>query len=412
MKSTPQIAVVGAGIVGICSAFFLQKNGFQVTLLDKKEPGSMTSFGHACTFADYANVPVNSPDLFRDIPSMLLRSDGPLAVDFFHVLKNINWTTKFLQNCTTKKVEYISKSLGNLLNNSSISYDEIFTDVKVSEYIKNEEALYLYQNETEFLKAKTTNELRQKNGVRIKTLSKNKILDLEPSLAPVFFNGQIFIGSRHTTNPSMISKRIFETFINNGGEFIQSHVDDLIVEDGCVNVNLNNNNHKFEKVIICAGAWSNNLSKKIGESFPLDTERGYHVMFNNHGLINRPVGWSQSGFYLVQLEEGLRAAGTVEIAGLSKPENKKRIQMIESQARRLLPQLNEVKSTWLGFRPTLPDSLPVIGPSKKNKNIIYAFGHQHIGWTLGAVTGKIINSICNDRVPNINIQPFSPSRFN
>ena len=412
MKSTPQIAVVGAGIVGICSAFFLQKNGFQVTLLDKKEPGSMTSFGHACTFADYANVPVNSPDLFRDIPSMLLRSDGPLAVDFFHVLKNLNWTTKFLQNCTTKKVEYISKSLGNLLNNSSISYDEIFTDVKVSEYIKNEEALYLYQNETEFLKAKTTNELRQKNGVRIKTLSKNKILDLEPSLAPVFFNGQIFIGSRHTTNPSMISKRIFETFINNGGEFIQSHVDDLIVEDGSVNVNLDNNNHKFEKVIICAGAWSNNLSKKIGESFPLDTERGYHVMFNNHGLINRPVGWSQSGFYLVQLEEGLRAAGTVEIAGLSKPENKKRIQMIESQARRLLPQLNEVKSTWLGFRPTLPDSLPVIGPSKRNKNIIYAFGHQHIGWTLGAVTGKIINSICNERVPNINIEPFSPSRFN
>ena len=412
MKSTPQIAVVGAGIVGICSAFFLQKNGFQVTLLDKKEPGSMTSFGHACTFADYANVPVNSPDLFRDIPSMLLRSDGPLAVDFFHVLKNINWTTKFLQNCTTKKVEYISKSLGNLLNNSSISYDEIFTDVKVSEYIKNEEALYLYQNETEFLKAKTTNELRQKNGVRIKTLSKNKILDLEPSLAPVFFNGQIFIGSRHTTNPSMISKRIFETFINNGGEFIQSHVDDLIAEDDSVNLNLNNNNHKFEKVIICAGAWSNNLSKKIGESFPLDTERGYHVMFNNHGLINRPIGWSQSGFYLVQLKEGLRAAGTVEIAGLDKPENKKRIKMIESQARRLLPQLNEVKSTWLGFRPTLPDSLPVIGPSKKNKNIIYAFGHQHIGWTLGAVTGKIINSICNDRVPNINIEPFSPSRFN
>jgi len=412
MKSTPQIAVVGAGIVGICSAFFLQKNGFQVTLLDKKEPGSMTSFGHACTFADYANVPVNSPDLFRDIPSMLLRSDGPLAVDFFHVLKNINWTTKFLQNCTTKKVEYISKSLGNLLNNSSISYDEIFTDVKVSEYIKNEEALYLYQNETEFLKAKTTNELRQKNGVRIKTLSKTKILDLEPNLAPVFYNGQIFVGSRHTTNPFMISKRIFETFINNGGEFIQSHVDDLIAEDGSVDIKLNNNNHKFEKVIICAGAWSNNLSKKIGESFPLDTERGYHIMFNNYGLINRPIGWSQSGFYLVQLEEGLRAAGTVEIAGLSKPENKKRIQMIESQARRLLPQLNEVKSTWLGFRPTLPDSLPVIGPSKRNKNIIYAFGHQHIGWTLGAVTGKIINSICNDRVPNINIEPFSPSRFN
>ena len=135
-------------------------------------------------------------------------------------------------------------------------------------------------------------------------------------------------------------------------------------------------------------------------------------MFNNYGLINRPIGWSQSGFYLVQLDDGLRAAGTVEIAGLHKQENKKRTKMIESQARKLLPQLKEVKSTWLGFRPTLPDSLPVIGPSKINKNIIYGFGHQHIGWTLGAVTGKIINSICNERLPNINIEPFSPSRFN
>tara|TARA_A100001011_G_scaffold394835_1_gene488191 strand:- start:282 stop:1520 length:1239 start_codon:yes stop_codon:yes gene_type:complete len=412
MQSKPHIAVVGAGIVGICSAYFLNKSGFQVTLIDKKEPGSMTSFGHACTFADYACVPVNSPDLFKEIPSMLLRSDGPLAVDFFHVLKNLNWVTKFLQNCTTTKVNYIANSLGNLLSNASISYDEIFSDLDVSEYIKNEEALYLYQNENEFLKAKITNELRKRNGVKLKTLSKKEILDLEPSLAPIFYNGQIFTGSRHTTNPTMISKKIFESFINSGGSFIQYEVESIISEDTLITLKYNNGAHKYQKVIVCAGSWSNNLSKKFGDNFPLGTERGYHVMFDNHGLINRPIGWSQSGFYLVQLDDGLRAAGTVEIAGLYKPENKKRTKMIESQARKLLPQLKEVKSTWLGFRPTLPDSLPVIGPSKINKNIIYGFGHQHIGWTLGAVTGKIINSICNDRVPNINIEPFSPSRFN
>ena len=412
MQSKPHIAVVGAGIVGLCTSHFLNKSGFKVTLIDHKDPGSMTSFGHACTFADYASVPINSPSLFKDIPSMLLKSDGPLAVDFLHILKNINWATKFLQNCTTKKVNYISTSLGNLLNSASISYDEIFTEVNVSKYIKNQEALYLYQNEKEFLKAKSTNELRQKNGVKIQTLSQSEILDLEPSLAPVFYNGQIFIGSRHTTNPLMISKKIFENFINRGGSFIKSEVNNLISEDDAITLNYNHNDYKFDKVIVCAGAWSNNLSKKIGENFPLNTERGYHVMFNNYGLINRPIGWSQSGFYLVQLEEGLRAAGTVELAGLSKPENKKRTKMIEDQARKLLPDLKDVKSTWLGFRPTLPDSLPVIGPSKINKNIIYGFGHQHIGWTLGAVTGKIINSICNDRVPNINIEPFSPSRFN
>ena len=412
MQTKPHIAVVGAGIVGICSAYFLNKSGFKVTLIDKHDPGSMTSYGHACTFADYACVPVNSPNLFKEIPSMLLRSDGPLAVDFLYAIKNFAWVFRFLQNCSTKKVNHISNSLGALLNSASMSFDEIFSDINVSDYIKNEEALYLYQNQNEFLKAKTTNEIRKRNGIKIKTLSQNDILDLEPRLAPVFYNGQLFLGSRHTTNPLAISRKIFETFISNGGIYLKKNIENITPSDSSIILNYNNSNYNFDKVVVCAGAWSNNLAKKIGDNFPLDTERGYHVMFDNYDLINRPIGWSQSGFYLVQLEDGLRAAGTVEIAGLNKIENKKRTKMIENQARKLLPQLKEVKSTWLGFRPTLPDALPVIGESEKNKNIIYGFGHQHIGWTLGAVTGKIVSSICNDRIPNIDIEPFKPTRFN
>ena len=408
----PHIAVVGAGIVGICSAYFLNKSGFDVTLIDKNEPGSMTSYGHACTFADYACIPINSPNLFREIPSMLLRSDGPLAVDFFYTIKNFPWALSFLKNCTTSKVNYICNSLGGLLNNASTSYDEIFSDVNVSEYIKNEEALYLYENENEFSKAKITNTIREKNGVKINVLSKNEILELEPNLSPIFYNGQLFIGSRHTTNPLAVSKKIFDSFINNGGKFIKNKVDNISPTDSLVDINYNNENFSFDKVVICAGSWTKDLTKKFGDNFPLDTERGYHVLFDNYELLNRPVGWSQSGFYLIQLDEGLRAAGTVEIAGLHKPANKKRTKMIENEARKLLPQLKKVKSTWLGFRPTLPDSLPVIGHSKQNKNIIYGFGHQHIGWTLGAVTGKVIDSICNDRIPNINIEPFSAGRFN
>ncbi len=412
MQDKPHIAVVGSGIIGICSAYFLNKSGFKVTIIDKNEPGTMTSFGHACTFADYACVPVNSPSIYKDLPSMLLKSNGPLSIDFFYMLKNINWGLKFLQNCTKDKVKYITNSLGKILNNASVSYDEIFTEVKVSEFIKNEEALYLYENKLEFFKAKAINEMRKKNGVKIKILSKDEISDLEPNLSPVFYNGQVFLGSRYTTNPLAISQKIFQAFINNGGKFIKDYVSNISPKDSSITLTYNNNNYNFDKVVICAGSWSNNLTRTFGDNFPLDTERGYHVLFNNTDLINRPIGWSQSGFYLVQLEEGLRAAGTVEIAGLSKKENKKRINMIEDQARKLLPQLNEVKSTWLGFRPTLPDSLPIIGNSEKNKNIIYGFGHQHIGWTLGAVTGKIINTLCNDREPNINIDAFKPNRFN
>ena len=412
MQTKPHIAVVGAGIVGICSAYFLNKSGFQVTLIDKNDPASMTSYGHACTFADYACVPINSNNLFKDVPSMLMRSDGPLSIDFFYMIKNLDWVLKFLRNSSKNNVNKISEALGNILKSASVSYDEIFSDIDVSQFIKNEEAIYLYKNELAYLKAKRANEIRKKNGVEIKILSQSDVLDLEPNLAPVFHNGQLFIGSRHTTNPSAISKKIFESFINNGGIFIKQNIENIIPNESLVSLNYNNNNYNFDKVVICAGSWSNNLTKKFGENFPLDTERGYHVMFDNHDLINRPLGWSHSGFYLVQLQEGLRAAGTVEIAGLSKPKNEKRTKMIEAQARKLLPQLNDVKSTWLGFRPTLPDSLPIIGKSQKHKNIIYGFGHQHIGWTLGAVTGKIINTLCDDRQPNINIEPFSPNRFN
>ena len=151
----------------------------------------------------------------------------------------------------------------------------------------------------------------------------------------------------------------------------------------------------------------------IGDDFPLDTERGYHVLFeSDKNIINRPVGWSQSGFYLIQIEDGIRAAGTVEIAGLTKPPNTNRLKMIEREARKILPQLKNVKSTWMGNRPTLPDSLPIIGKSNKNKNVLYAFGHQHIGWTLAAVTGKAINELIKGSQPNFNISYFSPERFN
>ena len=151
----------------------------------------------------------------------------------------------------------------------------------------------------------------------------------------------------------------------------------------------------------------------VGDSFPLDTERGYHVLFENtEKLIDRPIGWSQSGFYIIQIEEGIRSAGTVEIAGLSNKPNQKRLKMIEKETRKILQTLNKVKSTWLGFRPTLPDAMPIIGQSEKNKKIFYAFGHQHIGWTLAAVTGHIMQYLVDDRKPNIDISAFRPQRFN
>ncbi len=406
------IAVVGAGIVGICSAYFLKKSGFQVTLIDKEKPGTMTSFGHACSFADYANVPVNYPGLLWDIPSMLLRKDGPLAVDFFYIIKNLPWAINFLKNCRKEKVDEIATSLTNLLKHSQLSYDEIFKDVNVKEFISHEENLYLFDTKKSFENYEYANNIRKKNNVKVRNLNKDEVKELEPNIADVYYAGQVFTGSRHTTNPLAISNKIFDKFIELGGMYINQNVKNLIQNEKNIELFMEDKKIKFDKIIICAGAWSNQIANMLGDKFPLDTERGYHILFEtNEKLINRPIAWSESGFYLIQIHNGVRAAGTVEIAGLNKSPNKKRLNMIERQSRKVLPQLGKVQSTWMGRRPTLPDSLPIIGKSQKNNNVIYAFGHQHIGWTLGAVTGKIIDSLSQDHIPNIDISAYSPARF-
>ena len=410
MKS---IAVIGAGIIGICSAYFLQKSGFKVTLVDHNKPGSMTSYGHACTFADYACIPVNSPTIFKDLPSLLLNQNSPLTVDFKYILKNLPWALSFLKNCRKNKVEYIASSLANFLSHSRLSYDQLFEEVDVSQYINNNETLYLYKTEKEFQAAKYSIDLRKKNNVKIKILNAAEIYEIEPNIAPVYFCGLIFEGSRHTINPIKVSEKIFESFLQNGGSYINKKITLINNSVNGVTITSENNTFDFDKIIISAGSWSRELALMIGDKFPLDTERGYHVLFENEKkLISRPVGWSQSGFYLIQIEEGIRAAGTVEIAGLQKNPNPKRLKMIENESRKLIPTLGKVKSTWLGFRPTLPDSLPVIGQSTKNKNVFYAFGHQHIGWTLGAVTGKAITELVNNRNPNFDLSSFNPNRFN
>ena len=407
-----KIAVVGAGIVGICTSYFLQQSGFKVTLIDKEKPGTMTSYGHACTFADYANVPVNSPALFSQIPHMLLKENGPLAVDFLYIIKNLPWAIKFLKNCQKNKVEEIASSLANLLQHSRLSYDNIFKDVDVSKFLKDEENIYIYDSKKSYEAATYSNQLRKKNNIKVKELNKQDIHDLEPNLAHVYFAGHLFVGSRHTTNPLAISQKIFESFLNGGGEFINQNVNYLTDKEDLIEISLDESKIRFDQVVICAGAWSKSLAKMIGDNLPLDTERGYHVLFDiDKQLINRPIGWSQSGFYLVQMDDGIRASGTVEIAGLEKPMNQKRINMIEFQARKILPQLGSIKSTWLGRRPTLPDAKPIIGRSPKNKNVMYAFGHQHIGWTLAAVTGKAISELSKGSKPNFDLSAFSPNRF-
>ena len=256
--------------------------------------------------------------------------------------------------------------------------------------------------------------VRDDLGEKQKLLTQSEVLDLEPNLNPVFDAGVIYESAMHARDPHGILKNIFKLFLQKGGKFIQTNVTNI--EQTSHNetiIRSDNEEFKFEKSVIASGAFSKKLTDQLGEKIPLDTERGYHVHFKEKDhLISRPVIFLDRGFGMTPMNQGLRAVGTVELGGLKNPPSKKRIEYIIRCAKELLPQLKKHDDEWLGFRPTLPDFLPILGPSLKNKNIIYAFGHQHLGWTLGAITGKIISGIVAGEKTNLDLAPYSSKRFN
>ena len=407
-----KVAVIGAGIIGVCTAHFLRKDGYDVTLYDQNEPGTQASFGNAGLFASHECVTANSPHLWKNLPSMLLNKNGPLVIDWFYVVTHLPWAIRFLRNCTSARAEHIAKSLSSFSSQASLAYEEIFDDVDVSNNIVHKEPIFLYESKELFEKNQYALNLRKKNDVQFVVFNKEDIAKIEPHLEPIYYNGVVLKGESFTKSPFEITQKIFNNFIKNDGRFIKIKINSIIKKNFSLFLKYNHKEEQYDKIVIAAGAWSNMLARTIGDNFPLDTERGYHIVFeNNNNLLTHPVGWAKTGFYMTPMKDGIRVAGTVEIAGLKKPMNKNMLSMIEKTARRILPQLGKVKSEWMGFRPTLPDSLPVVGESKKCKNVYYAFGHQHLGLSLAAITGKVIQSLIEKKNTNINIDALNPYRF-
>ena len=407
-----KIAVVGAGIIGVCAAHFLIKNGHEVILYDQNDPGTQTSFGNAGLFAIHECVTANSPQLLKNLPSILFSKNSPLVVDWFYLFTHLPWTIRFLRNCTSARVEHIAKSLSSFSYHAGLAYEEIFHDVDVSSNIVHKEPILLYDTKELFEKNQYAFNLRKKYNVHFDIINKDNIVKMEPQLAPVYYKGIILKGESFTKSPLQITQKIFNNFIKNGGQFIKSKIELIFKKNNSLFLKYNKEEQRFDKIVIATGAWSNFLAQSIGDRFPLDTERGYHIIFeNNNNLLTRPVGWAKTGFYMTPMEDGIRAAGTVEIAGLKKPMNKKILFMIEKTARSILPQLGKVKSQWIGFRSTLHDSLPIIGESQKCKNVFYAFGHHHLGLSLAAVTGKVLQSLIDNKPSAINIDSLNPYRF-
>ncbi|NKB63682.1 MAG: FAD-dependent oxidoreductase [Gammaproteobacteria bacterium] len=410
------IAIVGAGIVGMSCALWLRKKGFKVTVLDGNSPGTITSYGNACIIADYACVPVNAPNLISRLPSLLFSANRPLSIDPFHAITHLPWLMAFLRHCKAPEVERITNTLGKLLLETNSGLDPLIEMTSSQDLFKKEGCMYVYQSSVSYKKAKASNQSRADNHVQFTQLDSNDIMDLEPNIKPGFDKGLLFNNARQVLNPKHLVDRYFQTFVENQGHYLHQHV--LNVEHqrtsgGNLSLALaNGTRFAADKAVICCGAFSKTIQGIGANKLPLDTERGYHVQFKNQqSLLNRPVGWAEAGLYATPTNEGLRFAGTVEIAGLSKPANPRNIAYLNNKAHQMFALDESYSSDWLGYRPTFPDSLPVIDYSPNSHDILFAFGHQHIGLTLAGITGKIIAELILGNKPEVDISGFSARRF-
>jgi len=407
-----RIGIVGSGIQGVCTALFLQKKGYEVILFDREEPGSTAaSYGNAGHFSPYASIPLNRPDILTDIPAMLLSSTGPLALKWNYVPKMIPWFLKFIKNCSEKNMMHTAKYMHQILDLALPAYDELFDEIDLSGLVESKGIMYIWNDQN--LKSRELEiKIRNEIGAEQQLLNKKEIHDLEPNIKQVYHAGVFYKKAKHARDPGKIWIKLFENFLKKGGKFLKLNIQDLNFDGDNPVIRSKSQRFVLDKLVIACGAFSKKLTDKLHESIPLETERGYHIHFKDcDHLISRPVVFQNGGFGMTPMEQGLRVVGTVEFGGLKNQLTKSRIKNLVNNAKFLLDGLPEHEDEWLGFRPTLPDYLPVIGPSKNYKNVFYSFGHHHLGWTLGAISGKIISKMISNEKTNLALDPYSSLRF-
>ncbi len=405
------LVVVGAGIVGVSSALWAQKRGLKVLLCDPNAPGSGTSFGNACTLATYAVLPVNTPGVFRDLPKLVFGSESPLSLNFAHALRNPLWMLSFLANCRPARSEHIARQLAGIMEHADAGLNPLIAEAGAEDLIVERGQVTVWSTKAGAKADAGALAFRKAQGIPFETLGPQEAREMEPGLKLPVHSAVHFKAARSVRDPQELITRMYRRFLALGGQWRQGGVDETRAHAEGVEVCVGEDRVNAARVVIAAGAHAKSVRGSGAEKLPLGTERGYHLLFPDEAhRVTRPVGWAEGGFYAVPMAQGLRIVGTVEIAALDAPENQSRLRYLARMGERMLGPLPEPESQWLGFRPTMPDSLPVIGQSPQSERIIHAFGHQHLGLTLGGITGRIVADLAEGRQPNMPIAGFAPDR--
>jgi len=405
------VIIVGAGIVGLSIAHYLQQEGRKVTLVDRKGIAQEASFGNAAGFAVTDLLPLASPGMLLKAPKWLLDPLGPLTIRPSYLPKITPFLLKFFRAAWPDQYARSVEAQADMMNLAGAEIAKFSQMPKMGNQIRSDGALHLYESAADAKANDENNEARKKHGIPYRQVEGNELAELQPGLSP-HIKSATFLPTWQTVNdPFQWAMSIWDMVRSDGGTLIQSEVADI---DTSGEITLTDGSKIAGKsIVIAAGAWSHKLTAKLGDKIPLETERGYNTTLPIESFdLKRQLIFGSHGFVMTPLSTGIRVGGAVEFAGLDAEPNYKRSEIMLQKAKKFLPDLGTKNgSQWMGFRPSLPDSLPAIGHASASNKIIYAFGHGHLGLTQSLATAKLVSDLLAGRTPEINMTPFNPSRF-
>ena len=408
------ITVIGAGIVGICCASYLQRDGHRVTVLDRGPPGEGTSFGNAGILSPGSCVPMAVPGVLSKLPGWLADPLGPVAVRFAHLPSMLPWFLHFRKASRMPNVERAADALRRLLSQTFEAYAPLVKAAGATDIVQRPGYLVAYESDAAFASDQLSWRIRSDRGVEFDVLDAAGLRSMEPALAPIYRRGVYILDQGYVTSPLRLTQTLAAQFQRDGGIIEQRTVHDIEVgANGPAAVLTDGGRIEVETLVVAAGVHSPRFAKRLGDRVLLEAERGYHVQFSAPGIsIKRPVSSAAGKFFATPMEMGIRVAGTTEFAGLDRPPNMRRARVLLQHAKRMFPDLRtDAMTEWMGQRPSTPDYLPVIGASRRHRNVFYAFGHGHLGLVSGAPSARIIADLIGGRTPAIDITPYRPDRF-
>lgn len=407
------IVVIGAGIVGIGAAMFLQRDGHRVTVLDPRGVGEAASFGNAGTIALTSCVPTARPDMLKRVPKMLLDPSGPLSIRWSYLPRLAPWLIELLANSTPERVLANARAKTALLDRALAPYDDLIAESGAEDLIDRAGILQVYESDAAFRNAGRERELMRACGHAFDILPGEAVRQMEPALASRFRHAVHIPSHVAIRHPGDLVKRFAARFAARGGTILTEKVTGLTRSGAAWAVATDRTAHAADRVVVAAGVWAREIARGLGLRLLLDAERGYHLMLPqpDPGL-RRPVLFGDHSVFMVPMSHGLRLTSGVELGGIDLAPDYRRIRRMVPLAQLALPQLQGRElSAWMGLRPSTPDTRPILGPAPGLDGVYFATGGAHIGMTLGPVMGRIVADLVAGRDPGIDLAPYRPDRW-